>query len=125
MASFMPNTRTFDLKGGVPGINISSLAKSNPGSWGETDINSVRKGTVSQGSGDFASPLCVAAVISQNNASYKVDALSATNNTTAAVVVFGSSDFANNTFLSSSGNKDLILNAFNFLAGEGDTIAIK
>src|ERR1035437_578023 len=125
MASFMPNTRTFDLKGGIPGINISSLAKSGPGSWGETDINSVRKGTVSQGPGDLPAPLCVAAVISQNNTSYKVDALSATNNSSGAVVVFGSSDFVNNTFLSSSGNKDLILNAFNFMAGEGDAIAIK
>ena len=125
MASFMPNTRTFELKGAVPGINLFSLAKSNPGSWGETDLNSVRKGSVSQGPGDLAAPLCVAAVISQNNTSYKADAQSATNNSTAAVAVFGSSDFVNNTFLSSSGNRDFILNTFNFMAGEGDAIAIK
>jgi ABC-type uncharacterized transport system involved in gliding motility auxiliary subunit len=125
MASFMPNTRSFELKGTVPGITISSLAKSNPGSWGETDLNSVRKGSVSQGSGDLPAPLCVGAVISQNNASFKADAQSLTNNTNAEVVIFGSSDFVNNTYLSSSGNRDLILNSFNFMAGEGDAIAIK
>ncbi len=125
MASFMPNTRTFDLKGTAAGITVNSLAKSNPGSWGETDLNSVRKGSVSQGPGDLAAPLCVAAAISQNNTTFKADALSLTNNSTAAVVVFGSSDFVNNTFLSSSGNRDFILNAFNFMAGEADTIAIK
>lgn len=124
-ASFMPNTRTFDLKGGVPGINLFSLAKSNPGSWGETDIGSVRAGSVSQGSGDLAAPLCVAAVISQDNTAYKADADSRTNNSTGAIVVFGSSDFVNNTFLGSSGNKDFIINAVNFMAGEGDVIAIK
>jgi ABC-type uncharacterized transport system involved in gliding motility auxiliary subunit len=124
-ASFMPNTRTFELKGGVPGINISSLAKSNPGSWGETDLNSVRKGAVSQDSRDLAAPLCVAAFISQDNSSYRADADTLTNNSSGAIAVFGSSDFVNNTFLGSSGNKDLIINTFNFMAGEGDAIAIK
>ncbi|MEI7543061.1 MAG: Gldg family protein [bacterium] len=124
-ASSMPNTRTFDLKGGVAGINISSLAKSNPGSWGETDITSVKAGSVSQGKYDLLSPLSVAVVISQDNTTYAVDAQALTNCSTGIMAVFGSADFANNTFLGLSGNKDFVINAFNFLAGESDTIAIK
>jgi ABC-type uncharacterized transport system involved in gliding motility auxiliary subunit len=41
------------------------------------------------------------------------------------VVVFGDSDFAVNSNLRLSGNRDLILNAINWLAEEEDLISIR
>jgi ABC-type uncharacterized transport system involved in gliding motility auxiliary subunit len=123
-ASMMPDTRTFELKGGVTGIRLNSLAKSNPGSWGETDLNSVRKGSVSRGKDDLPAPLDVAGIITQDNGLFETAYVSVTNTTTAVIAFFGSSDFINNTFIGSSGNKEFILNTVNFLAGENDMIAI-
>jgi len=124
-ASFMPNCRSFELKSGVAGVTLSPLARTGQSSWGETNLESVRRGSVSQDAADLPAPLIVGAAAEIDNSIYKADSDADTNPTKAELVVYGSSDFMNNTFLGASGNKDLVLNTFNFLAGEGDTIAIK
>jgi ABC-type uncharacterized transport system involved in gliding motility auxiliary subunit len=125
VASFMPNCRSFELKNSIAGVTLSPLARTGQGSWGETDLAGVRKGTVKQDASDFPSPLIVGAAAAIDNSAYKSDSDPDTNPSKAEIVVYGSSDFMNNTFLGASGNKDLALNTFNFLAGEGDTIAVK
>ncbi|MCE5301283.1 MAG: GldG family protein [Spirochaetia bacterium] len=123
-ASFMPNLRTVELKGGVRGVELKALASTNPGSWGETNLASIRQGQVAQDAGDLTAPLTAAAVVDIDNSVY-TDPSGVTGTGKTSIVIFGSSDFANNTYIGTSGNRDFILNAFNFLAGEGDTIAIK
>jgi ABC-type uncharacterized transport system involved in gliding motility auxiliary subunit len=126
VATFFPMCRTFDLKGGVTGVQLQGLAKTNQGSWGETDLTAIKKGSASNDpKADYQSPLSVAAVINIDNSVFAADAGSATVNTKAAIVIMGSSDMANNSYLSSSGNKDFILNSINWLAGQGDMISIR
>jgi ABC-type uncharacterized transport system involved in gliding motility auxiliary subunit len=43
----------------------------------------------------------------------------------AKIVVFGDSDFVNNTNINLAGNKDFFLNAANWLAEEADMISIR
>jgi ABC-type uncharacterized transport system involved in gliding motility auxiliary subunit len=124
IASFMPNSRTFSLKNGIPGITLTELARTSPGSWGETDLSSVRQGSVSQGPQDLAAPLAVAVVSSIDYNMFKESGSREASNAKTDVVVFGSSDFVNNTFLGTQANMNLVLNAFNYLGGQGDTIAI-
>ncbi len=124
-AAFMPNCRTFAQKNNIAGIKLTELAMTNPGSWGETDIASVRKGEVSQTGSDLKAPLPAAIVSQADYSAYIEPGATAKPGIISEVVVFGSSDFINNTFLGASANKDLVLNAFNYMAGQGDTISIK
>jgi ABC-type uncharacterized transport system involved in gliding motility auxiliary subunit len=121
-ASFMPDTRTFEIQQKFSGGAARELAKTGQGSWGETDLNSVKQGSVTQGPGDLKGPLTVAAISYTDNDTYA--GAKPGSNVMSELVVFGSSDFANNTFIGTEANKDFILNAFNFLAGQGDTISI-
>lgn len=125
MATFFPASRTFEIKGGVEGVVSQPVARTNPGSWGETDLAGVQKGTASQDKSDLASPLPVAAAINIDNAMYKDDGRSNTVNTQARMVLLGSTGLASNAFLNASGNKDFVLNTVNWLAESGDMIAIR
>lgn len=126
VATFFPVCRSFDLKGGIEGATITGLAKTNPGAFGETDLAGVKKGAAAfDAKTDFASPLYVAAVIAVDNAVYRVDAGSATNSSKAKIALLGSVEMANNSYLGASGNKDFVLNTMNWLAGQGDMIAIR
>jgi ABC-type uncharacterized transport system involved in gliding motility auxiliary subunit len=126
VATFMPVTRTFELKPGTAGVVLSPLARTNPGSFGETDLNGVKKGAAMfDAKTDYASPLSVAAAIDADNSVFRADASAVTNNSRARIVVLGSSDMANNSYLNASGNKDFVLNSINYLAEEGDNISIR
>jgi ABC-type uncharacterized transport system involved in gliding motility auxiliary subunit len=126
VATFFPVCRTFDLKPGVAGVTQQALAKTNPGAFGETDLAAIKNGTAAfDAKTDYASPLCVAAVIEIDNSVYKADAAAATNNTRARIALFGSLEMSSNSYLGASGNKDFVLNTVNYLAEEGDMIAIR
>jgi ABC-type uncharacterized transport system involved in gliding motility auxiliary subunit len=125
VASFMPDCRSFDVKDGTAGVVLTPLARSGQGSWGETDLAGIKKGVATQDARDLKAPLIVGVAAAIDNSTYKADADADTNPSKAEIVAYGSSDFMNNTFLGASGNKDLVLNTFNFLAGQSDTIAIK
>ncbi len=114
------------MKGGVPGVTLQGLAKTNPAAWGETDLAGIKKGYVSNNAGkNKKGPLEVAAVASIDNTLFKPDWDSATNSSKAGIAVFGSSEFPNNTYFAVAGNRDLFLNTVGFLAEEKDTIAIR
>jgi ABC-type uncharacterized transport system involved in gliding motility auxiliary subunit len=126
VATMLPICRSFDLKSGVPGVTLQSLAKTNPAAWGETDLAGIKKGYVSNNAGkNKKGPLDVALIVNIDNALFKPDWDSATNSSKASVAVFGSSEFANNTYSQVAGNRDFFLNTVAFLAEEKDTIAIR
>jgi len=125
-ALFFPMCRTFEFKENIEGVSSNILAKTNTTSWGEVDMAGVRKGTVKFDAGkDLQSPLAVAGILNVNNETFKPDWDATTKLTQTKIAVLGSTEFANNTFLSASGNKDFILNTISYLAEEGDMISIR
>lgn len=113
VATFLPMCRTFELTGAA-----ASLANTNPGSWGETDLEGIKEGRATQDSKDIPAPLVVSAAV-------EIDSEGNTQGAKGALVVMGSSEFANNTFIASSGNRDLFLNAVSFLAMDKEMISIR
>ncbi len=126
IASFFPLCRSFELKKEISGITTQVIAKTNPGSWGETDLNGVKKGQAGfNDKVDKTSPLNVMVISYIDNSIFKIDPDSATSTSKAKVIAFGSSEFINNSYLSVSGNRDLFLNTISFLAEQGELISIR
>jgi ABC-type uncharacterized transport system involved in gliding motility auxiliary subunit len=53
------------------------------------------------------------------------DAEAASDGQAGRLVVFGDSDFASNQYLGTAGNRDLFVNAVNWLAGEVESISLR
>jgi ABC-type uncharacterized transport system involved in gliding motility auxiliary subunit len=94
------------------GLSAQSLIKTTSNSWAETDLRNPRaqfdKGKDTQG------PVTIAAVVTKESGGRKT-----------RLVVFGDSDFANNSYFKSQGNGDLFLNTVSWLAEEEDLISIR
>ncbi|HRU38548.1 MAG TPA: GldG family protein [Candidatus Goldiibacteriota bacterium] len=126
VATFFPVSRSLDMKTDITGIKAQALARTNQAAYGETDLEGIKKGVSSfDAKADHAGPLLVAAVVTADNSQFKPDADSNTVATTSKMVIFGSSEMANNSYLNASGNKDFVMNSFAFLSGDEDTISIR
>lgn len=91
-------------------ISVETLAWTSGSDWAETDLNALKQGKVSfDEKTDRPGPTPVAIVSAKES---------------SRLVVFGDSDFISNTYLGLSGNKDLFLNAINWLTEEKDLVAI-
>jgi ABC-type uncharacterized transport system involved in gliding motility auxiliary subunit len=122
VATFLPMCRTFELKNDIKGVKAQPLARTNPGSWGETDLAGVKKGVASDTAADLKAPLIVTAILDIDNG---VFAAGVTPGAAAKIALSGSSEFADNTYLGTSGNQDLFLNTISYLADESDMISIR
>lgn len=138
LLSFFPMTRSIELEKKKPdGSEITELAFSSQKSWGETDLEMLKKGKVRfDEKVDLRGPLCVAAC-----GTYKIADTGKTekppmppappvpdkknDEKKARLVVFGSSQMADNAFINQGGNRDLILNSFGWLSEEGSLISIR
>ncbi len=120
--TFFPLTRSVDVQSKPPkGVSAQVLAKSGPGSWGETSRAELDSGAVSQDAKDRPGPVPVAAVATADAPKPP----EGKENVKARIVVFGTSNLAANQFLNIQGNKDLFLNTVSWLAEEEDLIAIR
>ncbi len=124
--TLFPYSCTVDQAAKTPaGSTVQVLAKTSPGSWAKTDLGALKKGNGNFNTKeDKKGPLPIAVAVS-------LDVQAATPNDAAnkkpqkaALVVFGNSSFVQNNYVNISGNRDLYMNALNFLAEEGDLIAI-
>jgi ABC-type uncharacterized transport system involved in gliding motility auxiliary subunit len=127
------------VEGGVNGRTAQPVATTSAQSWAETDLKAVFAGTPvkrDEAAGEKEGPVTLAAAIG-------VDAPNApatppppppvpgqTPPETPAkpqtrVVVIGDSDFASNAVLGTQGNRDLFLNAVNWVAQQENLIAIR
>jgi ABC-type uncharacterized transport system involved in gliding motility auxiliary subunit len=123
VVTFFPMARSVRIaEKEVPGVNAQYLALTGKSAWGETDLEGVRKGKVTKSAEDLAPPLPVALIASKSYAGGVRDSTQAPE---SKIVVFGDSDFADNSSFRVSGNSDLFLNVVNFLAEEKDLIAIR
>lgn len=144
VASFLPVARSIVPDSKTPdNMSVVSLAQTNEGSWAEVDLES-EKVQYDHGE-DIKGPVSIAAVV---EARYYLDGKAAVKEEkaghgghgdsgetseegdkkeekTGQLVIFGDSDFANNTYVNLSGNRDLFLNIISFLADEQDLISIR
>ncbi|MFH2012230.1 MAG: Gldg family protein [Pseudomonadota bacterium] len=123
--TFFPFARSIEvLKETKAGISVEPLANTNKESWGETDrkmLDKEGKAKFDEGK-DARGPLTIAAVVTIQTGVEKNGEKGEKN---SKMVVFGDSDFANNSYLNILGNKDLFLNTVNWLAEEEDLISIR
>ncbi|MBW1740006.1 MAG: GldG family protein [Deltaproteobacteria bacterium] len=141
-ASFFPLARSISVAQDVPQhVQNIELAKTGPSSWAETDLVMLKKGKASfDNQKDTMGPIPVAVVSTIRHETTEAnndEAKETVENKTEApdrkkdtlrparIVVFGDSDFAGNTYLNLSGNRDLFMNTISWLAEEEDLIAIR
>ncbi|RLB83290.1 MAG: hypothetical protein DRH17_02600 [Deltaproteobacteria bacterium] len=142
IASFFPLARSISVAQDVPQhVQNIELAKTGPSSWAETDLVMLKKGKASfDNQKDTMGPIPVAVVSTIRHETTEAnndEAKETVENKTEApdrkkdtlrparIVVFGDSDFAGNTYLNLSGNRDLFMNTISWLAEEEDLIAIR
>jgi ABC-type uncharacterized transport system involved in gliding motility auxiliary subunit len=118
--TFFPLVRSIDAESSVPsGVTVESLFKSNPESWGETDIKN-NQASFDEKS-DLKGPLSLAVAATK-------DVRAASETSTAArarIVAVGDSDFATNAYFATQGNGNLFLNMVSWLAQDEDLISIR
>jgi ABC-type uncharacterized transport system involved in gliding motility auxiliary subunit len=118
------------VSGGVSGRFAQAFVETSAKSWAETDMKTMLAGgkiTFDEAKGDKKGPISIAAAASAPIASTPVAGKPGeeTAPQEARVVVFGDSDFASNLAIGVSGNRDLFLNAVNWLAQQENLIAIR
>jgi ABC-type uncharacterized transport system involved in gliding motility auxiliary subunit len=121
------------VEGGVNGRNAQKLIESSARSWAETDLKGLtskqpskmddtdKKGPVSLGAA-VSGPATSAPPAPPKDPAKPEDAPKPVE---ARIVAFGDSDFASNAALGVQGNRDLFLNATNWLAQQENLISIR
>jgi ABC-type uncharacterized transport system involved in gliding motility auxiliary subunit len=116
------------VSGGVDGHQAQSFVETSARSWAETDMKTfLTSGKVvfDEKKGDKPGPISIAAAASAPVAAPADKPAADEAKPESRVVVFGDSDFASNFALGVSGNKDLFMNAVNWLAQQENLIAIR
>lgn len=109
-------------KGEISGTIYTELLKTGPNSWAERDITRLfdqADGKASFGEGDLKGPVPIA-VAMEKTVSQGADKAPIVSR----VIVVGDATWLRNDSFGSMGNRDLILNAINWVAGEEGAIAI-
>ena len=137
IATFFPLTRSVDMTvNPVNGIKLTSLLKSSPNSWAETDMARLKSGEALFEEGkDVKGPISIGIVASLNEKEEperlghgfgpKEDKSEDDEKKEGRIVVIGDSDFASNSRINILGNSDFFLNIINWLLEEEDLISIR
>ena len=117
---YFPLSRPIDPASPEPvGIKTAWLAKTSPKAWSESDLASINKGAVQfNPNSDLPGPLNTAVAAWGKKADSK-----AMHDT--RIVVFGSSQFANNSYSRFGSNSDLFLNALSWAVEDENLISIR
>jgi ABC-type uncharacterized transport system involved in gliding motility auxiliary subunit len=121
------------VEGGVNGRNGQKLAETSARSWAEADLKSLTSGQPSKmddtdKKGPVSLAVAVTAAATAAPAAPPKDPAKpedAPKPVETRVVAFGDSDFASNAALGVPGNRDLFLNATNWLAQQENLISIR
>ena len=119
--TIFPFTRSVDAASDPkPGVEVTSLAKTSPSSWAETDLAALfDKGQAAlDPKADRKGPISVAVAATVATKQGDKDVAS-------RLVAFGSDELVNNKFLNNLYNRDLTLNAVNWAVGEDKQISIR
>mgnify|MGYP003949881055 CR=1 FL=1 len=113
-----PHTRSLKVLPKSPtSLNVQWLTKSSSQSWGETDFGELKQGKVQPNKGDKKGPLVTSVAIEG-----KLNSRVLKN---SRIVVFGTSNFATNSYARYSGNYDLFLNSTSWLLEQENLISIR
>jgi ABC-type uncharacterized transport system involved in gliding motility auxiliary subunit len=112
------------------GLRATALARTSRDSWGETDLEGLRRGQPARkDAADTQGPVpVITAVTIEAVPGAKTDAKAegeAGKKPEGRLVVLGTSTFASNQALGFQGNRDLFLNIVSWLAGQEGEIAIR
>ena len=119
------------VEGGVNGRNPQKLIETGPRSWAESDIKSLSGGQPAKMDGtDKTGPISLGVAVSgpATNAPAPKEPPKpgeTPKQVEARIVTIGDSDFASNAALGVQGNRDLFLNAVNWLAQQENLISIR
>lgn len=98
------------------------LARTSPDSWAERDLEAWRRdGRAELGPDDLPGPVPLAVAGAPRSTSEG----GGEGGAEGRIVVFGDSDFATNEYLDSLRNRDLFVNAVNWLAGDVERISVR
>ena len=105
--------------------DYSVLVKTGPDSWAERDLDAWRDtGRAEFGEADLAGPVPVAVAGSPRLAGVE-DGNPGDGSAAGRIVVFGDSDFVTNEYIDALRNRDLFINAVNWLAGDVGQISVR
>jgi ABC-type uncharacterized transport system involved in gliding motility auxiliary subunit len=112
------------------GMTVTTLAKTSADSWGETNLDGLRRGQpAGRDDKDTPGPVPVLlAVTIEPTPAPKVAGQAEADDSKkpkGRLVVLGTSTFASNQALGFQGNRDLFLNIVAWLAGQEDEIAVR
>jgi ABC-type uncharacterized transport system involved in gliding motility auxiliary subunit len=121
------------VEGGASGRNAQKLVETSSRSWAEADLKSLTGGQPAKmDDTDKKGPVSIAAAVSGAATAAPppppkepAKPEEAPKPVEARIVAFGDSDFASNAALGVQGNRDLFLNATNWLAQQENLIAIR
>lgn len=126
-----PLTRSVSAAKTPPkGVTVTPLAKTSAESWGETNLDGLRRGQpASRDDKDTPGPVPVLVAVTIEPSSGPKPAGQAeadeSKKPKGRLVVLGTSTFASNQALGFQGNRDLFLNIVAWLAGQEDEIAVR
>lgn len=122
--TLFPLVRSVELDAAAA-ADFTTLARTGRESWAERDLDVWRaEGRAEFGANDLAGPVPLAVAGTPRVARSETDG-GAAEAASGRVVVFGDSDFATNEYLDALRNRDLFVNAVNWLAGDVDQITIR
>ena len=126
--TFFPMSRSIGVLPSLPdAVTVTILCKTDREAYAETAIDtllSIGK-TQYEGGKDVAGPISLAAAGEMAIVPTGAQSSGERAELSSRIVVFGDSDFAANSDLKLSGNRDLILNSLNWLAEDEDLISIR
>ncbi len=125
VSTFYPLARSVGIEEN-PKKGSYVLATTSDNSWAETSLPDLEQGKAQFDDGkDKAGPVGIAAVTVLNVKDGQQNTEVKSTKNLSKVVVFGDSDFANNTHINLAGNGDMFLNTVNWLAEEAELISIR
>ena len=127
IATFFPIAQTITFDSSYGHLEFQPIAQTSPNSWSKRELTGQEIRIDPQV--DSQGPFTLAGIVtSKTPFSQKAGdpdlPTPAPGTDTPTLLLFGDSDFANNAAFYFSGNGDLFLNSINYLAKEGDLIAI-
>jgi ABC-type uncharacterized transport system involved in gliding motility auxiliary subunit len=116
-----PMTRSLTVESNLKnGLSVTPIAKTSDTSWAETDLDALFKEQKAQLTAqDTRGPIDVAMAVNGNLSELGL------GKGDARLVVFGSTDFVNNQYISNFFNRDFFVNSADWLAGEENSISIR
>ncbi len=126
--SFFPQARSLSIYNRLPdAMTVTVIGKTDKDAYAESNVDTLLAigKTQYESEKDLAGPIIVAIAAEMELVLGRPDSSVAAMPEVSRLVVFGDSDFAGNSRFRMSGNRDLVLNAINWLAEEEDLVSIR